>query len=436
MLCSTFGGGRFCFDEEGVQAAAPADSLATIRQEFSRLQTEAQGIIDAAMAANRDLSAEETAANQTRFSRMTTIRDTLSERDKFVSMALKGPTPPANTTVQRQQEPGGKLEFQQSQTSNQFIAVDGETDDQARQRYALHKSALNNYIRNGQTSGPKFTLTTGTGGSVLLPITVGTPIVIKRLANPIRAALAARGLKVIATDSSELINVPVFDDTANAAVGIAQDSTTETVADPAVTGIQLGAALISSGTVWSSNTLLNSLTYDLLGYLQPMLDQRIDRNQAAAWITKIVSTGVVGVTTASTTGVTFNELLNWQHSIAPAYRPYGAFFLSDGLLRAIRGMVDSQGRPLYQESLRDDAPDTLLGWPVFVSTDLATPAANAVSGFAMAVDQAFVRDVNNKRIARYVNIPTRPDQFGICEFTNGDFAFNAVGVRLLKNAAA
>ena len=401
-----------------------------LRTEFANLQKTSADVFAAAETEGRPLTDEERTAHDTRFARMETIKRTLDDHGKFAEMQL------AAGKAQTQANPPGQAEAQ-TEAERQGFAAPKPGDE--KQRFAAHREAVNHFIRTGETRTAKFSLTTGSGSGVLLPTTVGMPIVLKRLINPIRAALLARGRVPIVTDGMETLVIPVLDDSANTADAIAQDSTSQNNKDPAVSGITLGATLYDSGTIWSSNTLLSSVGFDLLTYLEPMLDERIDRAQLAAWFALLVA-ATVGVTTASTTGITYNELLNWQHSIPLARRKNGVFFVSDGLQRALRGLVDTTGQPLYQPSLRDDAPDLLLGWPVIVTDGLATPAAGAVSGVAASADGLIVRDVRTgttggKRVARYQE-STHPDQFGIREFANGDFAFVASTVRTLKHAAS
>jgi HK97 family phage major capsid protein len=407
------------------------------REEFTRLQNEALGIIQAAAEGERDLTAEEKTENEKRFSRMQQIGDLVAEDTKFASLALQAAAVGAATpAIQLPTDAPGREEFAASKPgANLFAALPGE--DPEKHRFRIHRAAVNEFIRTGvEPAGLKFTLTTGSGSGVLLPTTIGVPIVLKRQRNVIRAARIARNLTTIITAGMEAITVPVFDDTANTADVIAQDNTSENNKDPSLTSIPLGADLYDSGTVWSSNTLLNSVGFDLLAYLEPMLQARIEDAELTAWATNLADNATVGKTTASTTGITYAELLDWQHSIPARYRGDGVFLVSDGLLRVLRGLVDAENRPLFQVSIRDDAPDTLLGWPLFVADDLDAPAAGAVSGIAASAEGLVIREVSNKRIARYANIPTHPDQFGIRMFSNGDFAFVTSKVRALKHAAS
>ena len=419
--------------------------LKELREEFAHLQTEAQGIVDAAVKEKRDLTDDETKANETRFSRMTQVKKQLDEDHRFASLAIAAavegkPVVPSGSvqigengpTLQFSADAPGRQEYERNREAGlTFSLRPGESEEGAKLRY--HRDAVNNFIRTGQEPDKRFTLITTTGTGVLVPGRIGPPMTIKRQSNPFRAALLARGLQPIKTDGMESLTVPIFDDSANSADVIPQNATGDNPKDPALSGLLLAAGLYDSGTVWSSNTLINSAGFDLMGYLEPLLEERIDQTQAAAWIT-LLQAGTIGKTTASTTGVTYSELLDWQHSIPVVRRSDGVFFVSDGLLRAIRGLVDSTGQPLFQLSMRDDVPDTLLGWPIFAVVGLPTPATGVVSGIAASASALAIRDVNNRRIARYSNQPNWPDQVGIRMFTNGGFNFVGSYVRTLKHA--
>jgi HK97 family phage major capsid protein len=396
------------------------------RAEFTKLHKEGTDLVAAAEKEGRGLTDDERKANEQRFARMQQIKE-LDEADaQFSAMVLRDVETGAGT-VTTPRDPAGRKEFDRAEGR----IVVGNSPEERNKRI---REELNRFIRFG-AEGQKFTLITTTGTSAMLPTRVEKPVVIVRERNPYRAALRARGLQVIESAGGEPIKVPILDDSGNTAYVIAQDATDENNLDPATSSLTLGANLYDSGTVWSSNTLLNTLDFDLLAFLQPMLDQRIDDKQASAWTTALIA-ATVGKTTASTTGVTYAELLDWKYSLTKQRRNNGVFIVSDGLFRVLEGLVDTTGRPLFRERISEDTPDTLLGFPIFVSEDLAAPAAAAVSGLFIDAMGMFIRDVRNRRIARYTNIPTHPDQFGLREFANGDMQFIAAAVRTLKHAAS
>jgi HK97 family phage major capsid protein len=385
---------------------------ATAREEFTALATTVQSTIDAAKRERRDLRPTERQANENRFNRMAQLRPKLvADRQQVTRMAAEvycretgRPVPPVMTPE--------IVQFNRS------------------------REAFANYLRTGEPTHQEYTLTTTSGGGVLVPTSVAPPIVIRRTANPILPALALYGLDAMRTDNSDSVRVPVLDDTANTATAIAQDATTDNAADPDVSaGLLLGANLYDTGTAWVSNTMLRATPgYDLIAYLTPMLYDRLDKTQGAAWMAAMVAGPGNTYTTASSTAVTYTDVNNFYFTLPTPYRDDGVFFVSDGFLQAITNLLDSQGRPLYRQSMRDGVPDTLLGKPLFVSTApaLQSPAAAATVAVFASAGSLAIRLVNNQRLVRYADVPTKPDQTGLRVFQSGDFGFLPAGVAVLK----
>lgn len=84
-----------------------------------------------------------------------------------------------------------------------------------------------------------------------------------------------------------------------------------------------------------------------------------------------------GVTAASTTAVTANELIDMQSTIGVPYRQNAEWLVSDSALKAYRKLVDSNGRYLLQWDFAVGAPQTMLGRPVTVDPYLPAVAASA-----------------------------------------------------------
>lgn len=419
----------------------------TPRAEFDSLRHAAERRIATAEREHRDLSPDEKSENERAFVRMRMINEgeqyMLGQARKAFSSAMdsgarSGAVDTPFGTVTFPSDAPGREEYERSLQGHQFAALPGEAPEATENRF--HRQAVNEFLRTGRNPSAQFTVITTSGGGVLVPSKTARPITIKRAPNPFRAVLMARGLIPIITTDMSAVNAPVFDDSANMADAIAENATGDNPKDPALTSLAVAAPLLDSGTIWFSNSLLSSFAFDLLAYLEPTLEARVGAKELSVWSAALLASVVTGKTTASTTGVTYSELLDWQHSIAVHLRGDGVFVLNDTLFRAIRGLVDTTGHPIFQESLRDDAPDTLLGWPIIATTALQAPAANAVSGIAVSAGSIVVRDVTGaaggRRIARYSNQPGWPDQVGIRMFSNSGFAFVSSGVRALKHAAA
>ena len=87
-----------------------------------------------------------------------------------------------------------------------------------------------------------------------------------------------------------------------------------------------------------------------------------------------------GVSSASSGAFTAANLVDLVHSVDVAYRnsPSVAFMMHDNILSAVRKLnFDTANNPLFQPSLREGAPDKLLGYNYFVNNDL--PSAQAAA---------------------------------------------------------
>ena len=85
----------------------------------------------------------------------------------------------------------------------------------------------------------------------------------------------------------------------------------------------------------------------------------------------------IGVTTASATAITADELINLVYSLRRPYRKNAAFILNDQTLAAIRKLKDNNGNFMWQPSLIAGEPDRILSYPVYTSAYVPTIASGA-----------------------------------------------------------
>lgn len=129
--------------------------------------------------------------------------------------------------------------------------------------------------------------------------------------------------------------------------------------------------------------------------------------------TGVVTAAAVGVTaanaTSQVTAVTYDSLVNLQHSVDSAYRELGncRFMFNDTTLREIRKIKDSSNRPIfvpgYESTNPGGAPDRLLGYPIQINQSVASMAASAKS--ILFGDFSFykIRDVMDVTVQRYTD---------------------------------
>ncbi len=137
-----------------------------------------------------------------------------------------------------------------------------------------------------------------------------------------------------------------------------------------------------------SEELLNDSVFDLQSYISREFARRIGAKEEEAFFTGdgkgkplgvLAATGgaETGVTAASATAVTADELMDLYYSLKSPYRKKSVWVLNDSTIKAIRKLKDTNGQYLWQPSLTAGTPDTILGRPVKTSAYMPAIAAGA-----------------------------------------------------------
>lgn len=137
-----------------------------------------------------------------------------------------------------------------------------------------------------------------------------------------------------------------------------------------------------------SEELLNDSVFDLESYIAREFARRIGNKEEEAFFTGdgsgkplgiLAATGgaETGVTAASATAVTADELIDLFYSLKSPYRRNAVWMLNDSTIKAVRKLKDSNGQYLWQPSLTAGTPDTILGRPVKTSAYMPAIAAGA-----------------------------------------------------------
>jgi HK97 family phage major capsid protein len=249
--------------------------------------------------------------------------------------------------------------------------------------------------------------TTGSEGGFTVPSLISSTLYDQMKAFGAMRAVA----EIIRTSDGRPLSFGGSDGTAEVGELIAQNATA-TGADPSFSTVSLNVFKYSSKIVAVPFELLQDSVIDIEGFVVKRLAQRLGRigNQhfttgtgAGAQPDGVVpraSLGKVG-TTGQTLTIIYDDLVDLVHSVDPAYRGANSSFMTnDSLLKVMRKIKDTAGRPIWTPSYDggiavglskpgtaetggyagQDRPvmfDTLLGYPVWVNNDIAAPAANA-----------------------------------------------------------
>jgi len=187
--------------------------------------------------------------------------------------------------------------------------------------------------------------------------------------------------KVITTSSGDK-KIPVV-----ASKGTASWAEEEGVipeADDAFGQVSIGAYKLAT-MIKVSEELINDSVFNLEQYIAKEFARRIGAKEEEAFL---VGDGVgkptgvfhatggagVGITTASATAITFDEILDLFFSLKSPYRKNAIFLTNDATIKAIRKLKDGNGQYMWQPSVTAGQPDTLLNRPIKTSAYAPTLA--------------------------------------------------------------
>ena len=145
-----------------------------------------------------------------------------------------------------------------------------------------------------------------------------------------------------------------------------------------------------------SDELLSDSFFDIEGYISEEFGRAFGEAEEDAFINGAVQTGQTaidrptglfipstaggapsGVTAASATAITADELISLVYSLKAPYRSKAKFLMNDATVAAIRKLKDLNGVYVWQPALTAGEPDRLLGYPLYTSPKVPTMAAGA-----------------------------------------------------------
>lgn len=194
---------------------------------------------------------------------------------------------------------------------------------------------------------------------------------------------------VITTSTGNPLQWPANDDTGNVGSILAEGSQVTELA-VALASRTLGAYTYTSRLVLVSLQLLQDSAFDLDTWLPKKLGQRLGRGIAAHLIAGTGTGQPTGITTNVVTGKTgatgqtltviYDDLVDLEHSLDPAYRgPNCRYLMNDATLKVVRKLKDMQGRPLWVPVPAPGFTAQINGWPYTIDQGMPVPGANAKS---------------------------------------------------------
>jgi len=158
-----------------------------------------------------------------------------------------------------------------------------------------------------------------------------------------------------------------------------------TESDDSFTQVSIGAYKLGT-LIKVSNELLHDSVFDLEKYISKEFARRIGTKEEDSFfngdgdgkpvgIFHTTGGAQVGVTAASASAITADEIIDLFYSLGAPYRKKAVWVVNDATVKSIRKLKDGNGNYLWQPALTSDTPDTLLGRPVYTSSAVPTIAS-------------------------------------------------------------
>ena len=192
------------------------------------------------------------------------------------------------------------------------------------------------------------------------------------------AAQGAGGPTLLRTASGNTIPFPTNDDTGNSGSILAEN--TQVSEQDTVFGVRnLTAYMFTSDLIRVSLQLLQDEAVNLQAYLGNILGKRLGRGAAPFFANGTGSAQPTGLATAATdnglnksaaAGYSHTVLLDFEHSLDPAYRGSASWVFNDATLKALKALLDGNNRPLWLPGLSSiaggGAAPSLMGYPYII----------------------------------------------------------------------
>ena len=157
--------------------------------------------------------------------------------------------------------------------------------------------------------------------------------------------------------------------------------------DDAFGQVSIGAYKLAT-MIKVSEELLNDSVFNLEQYIAKEFGRRMGAKEEEAFFIGDATgkpTGIfnatggaqLGITAASASAVTVDEVIDLFYSLKSPYRKNAVFVTNDATVKAIRKLKDGNGQYLWQPSITAGQPDTILNRPVKTSAYVPTIASAA-----------------------------------------------------------
>jgi len=353
--------------------------IEVLSEERARAWEQAKGLLDAAAADKRDLTAEESET----FARINADLDAKDARIKEI------------TELEARNQAIAESRARAGVPADLGGPAQPEVD---------HDDMLVRRLLTGDIRSARFEKRTITKSSATM---VPTSVYDRIVEHLVQANVVRNLATVLTTAAGESLAVPKS--TAFSTASIVGEGSQASASDPTLSTTTLGAYKYVV-LVQLSNELANDASVDVAGFLARQAGIAIGVATRGHNTTGSGSSQPWGIVTRSTAGVTggtgvtgaftADNLIDLRYSVGAAYtaQPGVAWMMNSTAMAAARKLKDSQNRYLFEPGLNGNV-DSLLGFPVQINDSMANPALSAKSVIFGHIPSYFIREVNGIDVA-------------------------------------
>ena len=285
-----------------------------------------------------------------------------------------------------------------------------------------YKSAFWDAMRNKFSFAAKDALQIGTDseGGFLVPDEFE-----RQLIDKLNDENIIRGYATIITTESGDRKIPVV--ASHGAAAWTDEEAEYTESDDAFGVVTLGAHKLAT-IIKVSEELLNDSAFNLETYIASEFVRRMATAEEDAFIngngtgkpTGLLTTGETGLTAASATAVTADEVIDLYHSLRTPYRKNAQFIANDSTIKAIRKLKDNTGQYVWQPGLQAGQPDTILNRPILTSQHMPEIGASRKILIFGDLSYYWIADRQGRTFQRLSELYAKTGQVGFRVFQRID----------------
>ena len=338
------------------------NNILALREKRAKLWDSAKAFLDSRRSETGLLSAEDTATYEKMETDVVNLGKEIErlERQAVMDLELAKPTTAAITHRPSQQQDAEKT----GRASNEYKA--------AFWKAMKNKTAFE--VQNALQVG------TDSEGGYLVPDEFE-----RTLIEALQEENIFRQLATIITTSSGDRKIPVVASKGTASWVDEEGAIPES--DDAFGQVSIGAYKLAT-MIKVSEELISDSVFSLEQYIAKEFGRRIGSKEEEAFfigdgtgkptgIFNATGGAGVGITAASATALTIDEIMDLFYSLKAPYRKNAAFVTNDATVKVIRKLKDGNGQYLWQPSVTAGQPDTLLSRPLKTSAYVPSIAAAA-----------------------------------------------------------